>query len=86
MGTPLGPDSFMECPIHRKRTPALGFFEPADPRLKGEWPQAWCAACEKVATDVGEWNDESEGFAQFRWVCEGCFLVIRKRNRKEDQH
>ena len=97
MTKPLGPDSLMECPIHGKRSPAficqhlqngehLGFFEPAEPPGQGEWPQAWCAACESVAIAAGAWNDESEGFAQFRWVCEGCYLLARKRNRKEDQH
>jgi hypothetical protein len=28
----------------------------------------------------GEWNDTSEGFAQFLCVCEGCFDQVRARN------
>ena len=83
----------MECPIHGKGKPAficqhlqhgsgLGFFVPAEPPTPDDpWQQGWCAECEKLAIRVGEWNDESEAFAQFRWVCEACFEIARKRNQ-----
>jgi hypothetical protein len=91
MGEPLGPFSFMECPIHGRGRPCfvcqhlhhgsgLGFFTPREPPTPDDWQQAWCSECERVAIEAGEWNDASEGFASFRWVCEGCFEVIRTRN------
>ena len=92
MGKPLSPESFMECPIHGNQKPAficqhlqhgsgLGFFTPAEePTPDDPWPQAWCAECERVAIEAGEWNDQSEGYAQFRWVCMGCYETTRKRN------
>ena len=92
MGEPLGPNSRMECPIHGIGRPAficqhlqhgsnLGFFTPAEaPTDDDPWQQGWCSSCEKVATNAGGWNDASEAFASFRWVCEGCFSVARSRN------
>jgi hypothetical protein len=92
MANPLTPDSFMECPIHGRGLPAficqhlqhgsgLGFFTPSEaPTPDDPWQQAWCAECERVAIEEGKWNDESEGFASFRWVCESCFEVARERN------
>lgn len=92
MANELTPDSFMECPIHGRQKPAficqhlqrgagLGFFTPAEPPTPDDpWEQAWCGACEKVAIDAGEWNDDSEGYASFRWVCAGCFETARVRN------
>jgi hypothetical protein len=92
MGSPLTPDSFMECPIHGKGKPAficqhlqhgsgLGFFTPGvAPTADDPWEQGWCKACEEMALKTGDWNDESEAFAAFRWVCVGCFEQARKRN------
>ena len=92
MGSPLTPDSFMECPIHGKGKPAficqhlqhgsgLGFFTPGvAPTEDDPWEQGWCKACEEMALKTGDWNDESEAFAAFRWVCVGCFEQARKRN------
>lgn len=92
MGKPLSPESYVECPIHGRGKPAficqhlqhgseLGWFTPATPPTPDDpWQQAWCAQCERVALEAGEWNDSSEAFASFRWVCESCFEVARGRN------
>jgi len=92
MPSPLSPHSFMECRIHGRRKPAficqhlqhgsgLGFYTPAEPPTADDpWQQGWCAECEGVAVEAGEWNDASEAFASFRWVCEGCFADSRARN------
>ena len=92
MTSRLSPDSFMECRIHGRGKPAficqhlqrgsgLGFYIPADPpTAESPWQEAWCADCERVAIDAGGWNDASEGFASFRWVCEGCFADAKARN------
>ena len=92
MGKPLTPESLMDCPIHGPGKSAficqhlqhgegLGFLTQAEaPTADDPWQQGWCENCEKVALDAGEWNDESEGYASFRWVCDTCFEVARVRN------
>ena len=92
MGEPLSPESLMECRLHGVGKPAficqhlqsgsgLGFFTPAQEATPDDpWPQAWCADCERVAIEAGEWNDDSEAFASFRWVCVSCMEVARARN------
>ena len=48
-------------------------LEPDDPE-----PQAWCDACDELVERVGEWNDETEAFADIRLVCEFCFARFRE--------
>lgn len=43
--------------------------------------QAWCDECEKVRAEYGEWNEESENFAQIRLVCENCYFELKKFNQ-----
>ena len=52
----------------------VGFNTPDDPP-DSEWPfkQAWCDECDKMLMRVGEWNDESEGFAGITMICENCY-------------
>ena len=34
----------------------------------------WCSECDRfLLAHGGAWNDETEGFAQIRLLCEGCF-------------
>ncbi len=56
----------------------LGFFyadDPGNPR-----PDAWCKACDDVLTRVGEWNDESEAFANITLLCSACYDEAKRRN------
>lgn len=44
-------------------------------------PDAWCTACnEFLATNGGEWNDETEGFASVTLLCGGCYDRAKKDN------
>src|SRR6476661_3119909 len=43
-------------------------------------PDAWCKECDRMLFEEGEWNDRSEGFAQIKMVCAGCYDEIRRRN------
>lgn len=36
-------------------------------------PDAWCAACEQVFQQQGEWNEKNEGQADIRLVCQHCY-------------
>ena len=56
----------------------LGFFfadDPGNPR-----PDAWCGLCEEKRQETGEWNDESEAFAQVKMICAGCYDAAKQRN------
>ena len=61
-------------------TAPLGFNQPdLDP---GDTEaQAWCDGCDAVLEKHGEWNEESEAFADIRLVCEFCFAALRERHQ-----
>ena len=42
--------------------------------------QAWCNECEEIRLKYGEWNEESEKFAQIKLVCENCYFEMKKLN------
>jgi hypothetical protein len=57
----------------------LGFFtDPAD--AKNQRPDAWCAACERVRSKHGGWNEESEALISVKLVCGGCYDEIKAKN------
>ena len=58
---------------------AVGWFEAEIDPDNREWgdQNGWCAACDEVLSEEGEWNDRSEGFAQIKLVCEFCFARMR---------
>ncbi|MCT2561819.1 DUF6882 domain-containing protein [Chryseobacterium herbae] len=43
--------------------------------------QAWCDECEKVRSEHGGWNEESERFAQIKLVCENCYFELKEFNQ-----
>lgn len=62
-----------------------GFNPGYDPDLPDDlWPDAWCDECEKVLESEGEWNDESQKFADIRVLCCRCYEDIRDRNWVQD--
>ncbi|SFN92511.1 hypothetical protein SAMN05421594_4739 [Chryseobacterium oleae] len=46
--------------------------------------QAWCDECEKVRIEHGEWNEESESFAQIQLICENCYFELKEFNQKSN--
>ena len=89
--------SIVECCTHGNRYPAyvcqhlnmhtpVGFYEPfaSDPTLTyaNDELSAWCEACDEVLTEAGEWNDESEGFAQIKLIYDVCFFEMKKLNQE----
>lgn len=86
----------VECSIHGKAEPTficqhltkgehLGFnvgFDPDEPDAL--YPDAWCDRCEDVLDKEGEWNDNSEAFADIKLVCSGCYCEIRAKNWIQD--
>ena len=43
-------------------------------------PDAWCSECEDLVNRVGEWNDESEGFAGVKLLCAACYDQAKEMN------
>src|SRR5829696_1891816 len=55
----------------------LGFIVPDE---QGGDPNAWCAACDDVLAEQGEWNDVSEAAASVTAICRNCFALARDLN------
>ena len=55
---------------------SIGFYE-AGSEPGEEDDCGWCRACEGMRLAEGGWNDKSEGFAQIKLVCSGCFADMR---------
>ncbi|MEI8644367.1 hypothetical protein P4S60_01640 [Pseudoalteromonas sp. Hal040] len=74
-----GNASFLCC--HLINGKGLGFNLGYDPDYPDELcPDAWCDRCEEVLDTEGEWNENSEAFADIKVLCEHCYEDIRERN------
>lgn len=49
------------------------------------FPDAWCKRCDEMLETCGEWNDESEAFADIKLICSSCYLAIKLRNQDEKE-
>ncbi|MBC6699429.1 hypothetical protein [Hymenobacter sp. BT190] len=62
----------------------VGFYEPFASDLAKTYPDgelnAWCDMCDEKLMEVGEWNDESESFAQIKLICDACFFDMKELN------
>ena len=54
----------------------IGFFHPAAQSSEEEDLHGWCGACDAILLRVGEWNDESEGFAGVTMICSICYKKV----------
>ena len=84
----------IDCSLHGQTRPAfvcrhlvrgdgLGFFSPNRSLISDDESdelQSWCADCERVRQEQGEWNDVSEGYAGITMICDNCFEAARNRN------
>ncbi len=57
----------------------VGFFwSPTEGTSRGD---AWCSRCEEVRLRCGgDWNDESESFAQIQLLCGACWDRVKQSN------
>lgn len=90
----LNKDSKVDCGEHGLVSPAFvcrhlvnwtgtGFNvpdDPPDPDLP--FKNAWCDECDKLLMSVGEWNDETEAFADITMICENCYEKRRVARAK----
>lgn len=61
----------------------IGFFQPDDAppdELRGEGFQAWCAACDEVLREEGDWTGRAESFAGVTLICAACFAALKSLN------
>lgn len=62
-----------------------GFWEPFDSEFDKEYEDGelngWCNKCDEVLMKEGEWNENSESFAQIKLVCKSCYFEIKKKNK-----
>lgn len=50
-----------------------------EPNLENRWPDAWCAICDRIFEEQGEWNRENEGRAPIKLLCHHCYERFRKQ-------
>lgn len=72
---------------HLVRGSNRGFHAGFDPEFEDDpFPDAWCNECEEKLSEVGgEWDDESEAFADIKVICADCYLTVRLRNQGESE-
>jgi hypothetical protein len=44
------------------------------------WPDAWCAGCDEVFQEEGEWNERNEGRIKIELLCHHCYESLRKQD------
>lgn len=90
IGDPAG--GRVECSEHGDQQPAfvcrhlnlrerVGFvegYDPDDPHRP--LFHAWCAACDEILVEEGEWNDRSEAFASPQLACQACYREMKALN------
>ena len=54
----------------------------AAPSADQPHPDAWCAACERLFQQEGEWNERNEGGLDIRAVCHHCYEDARAASVK----
>lgn len=89
-----GEDDFIECCEHGKQQATFVCQHIVqtlvDKKPRGFWsaegsensrPDSWCSECEaKVQETNGEWNDESETFADIKLMCGSCYDRAKEIN------
>ena len=78
----------VECPIHGRGFPSYLcehlVAEPAQPWFADEatpenrWPDAWCAQCDAIFLEEGEWNEPASQRIRVKLLCHRCYENKRK--------
>lgn len=59
---------------HIAKGTAKRFLSDEEPTEAEPWPDAYCDTCEAFRlANGGEWNDQSEEFADVTILCNGCY-------------
>jgi len=49
------------------------------PTEEKPWPDAWCAKCDHVFQEQGEWNEHNEGRIKIQLLCHHCYESFRRQ-------
>jgi hypothetical protein len=47
------------------------------PVEEDRWPDAWCASCEALFLEYGEWNEQNQPKREIVAVCHHCYEGLR---------
>lgn len=71
-----GPSGAAYLCVHLQQQPVQTWYcNP--PSADQPCPDAWCAACERLFQQEGEWNEKNEGQVDIRMVCQQCYHDAR---------
>ncbi|MBN8734064.1 MAG: hypothetical protein J0L64_26235 [Acidobacteria bacterium] len=63
---------------HLLADPEQAWFS-EDPTDDDPWPDAWCAQCDLIFQEQGEWNDSNCGKVPIKHLCHHCYEVARSK-------
>jgi hypothetical protein len=52
-----------------------------EPNEEDKWPDAWCADCEDLFQEQGEWNDKNQSKRDIKLLCHHCYEKLRSRGQ-----
>src|SRR5579859_7824220 len=64
---------------HLVSNPAQQWFSD-DVNEKNKWPDAWCAGCDALLQEQGEWNSKNESNLKIQMLCHHCYQLLRSRS------
>lgn len=68
---------------HLLSNPAQEWFS-QEPDEEHKWPDAWCAACDVLFQEQGEWNEKNEARTKIKLLCHHCYETLRSQRRATD--
>jgi hypothetical protein len=88
--TPALSDRRIDCGIHGEAqkafvcehlvsNPEQQWFSDR-PAPSNPWPDAWCAQCDEIYQEQGEWNDTNEERTKIKLLCHLCYESLRKQD------
>ncbi len=64
---------------HLISNPEQQWFSDNASELK-RWPDAWCAACDRVFQEQREWNDQNQIKINIQLLCHHCYESLRSKS------
>ncbi len=50
-----------------------------EPSAAKPWPDAWCAKCDELYQEKGEWDDDNSSRLKIKLVCHQCYQALREQ-------
>ena len=69
---------------HLVANPAQKWFS-AEPDENNHWPDAWCALCNILFEEEGEWREKSEAKLKIKLICHHCYEESRTQEKISDK-